>query len=121
MADLTLKTEDVTELEDCKKVGLAGAIDASTVITFQATLDKWNQLKRCSFMEEMAPYCDTRQRILKPVLKFLDERDYLIKKCRDLFILDDVRCEGTNDFGACDRACYFFWRKEWLEIIPDQN
>ena len=85
----------------------------------KATLDSWNQLKKCSFMEEMAPYCNTHQRILKPVNKFLDERDYLIKKCRDLFILEDVRCEGTNDFGACDRACYFFWRNEWLEKIPE--
>lgn len=83
----------------------------------QATLDNWNQLKKCSFMEEMAPYCGTHQRILKPVGKFLDERDYLIKKCRDLVILEDVRCEGTIDFGACDRACYFFWRNEWLEKI----
>jgi len=85
----------------------------------KATLDNWNQLKRCSFMEEMAPYCGSRQRILKPVEKFLDERDYLIKKCRDLVILEDVRCEGTKDFGDCDRACYFFWRNEWLEKIPD--
>ena len=40
MADLTLKTEEITEIEDTRKVGLAGAIDASTVIKFQAELDK---------------------------------------------------------------------------------
>ncbi|MHC4601247.1 MAG: anti-sigma factor antagonist [Planctomycetota bacterium] len=40
MADLTLKTEDIKELEDTRKVGLAGAIDASTVIKFQAELDR---------------------------------------------------------------------------------
>ncbi|MHC4777418.1 MAG: STAS domain-containing protein, partial [Planctomycetota bacterium] len=40
MADLTLKTEEITEIEATRKVGLAGAIDASTVIKFQAELDK---------------------------------------------------------------------------------
>ncbi|MHC5036165.1 MAG: anti-sigma factor antagonist [Planctomycetota bacterium] len=40
MADLTLKTQEITEIEATRKVGLAGAIDASTVIKFQAELDK---------------------------------------------------------------------------------
>jgi len=40
VADLTLKTEEIPELEDTRKVGLAGAIDASTVIKFQAELEK---------------------------------------------------------------------------------
>ena len=40
MADLTLKTEEITDIPNTCKVNLAGAIDASTVITFQATLEK---------------------------------------------------------------------------------
>jgi len=83
----------------------------------QSTLNRWNQLNRCSFMEEMWPYCGTTQRVLKRVGKFLDERDYLIKKCRGVLILDGVMCQGTKDFGACDRSCFFFWREEWLEKI----
>lgn len=83
----------------------------------QKTLNNWNQLNRCSFMEEMWPHCGTTQRVLKRVEKFLDERDYLIKKCKGIIILDGVMCQGTKDFGACDRACYFFWREEWLEKI----
>lgn len=83
----------------------------------QATLDNWNQLKRCSFMEEMDQYCGTYQRVFKRVEKFLDERDYLTKKCNGIVILDNVHCEGTVDFGGCDRSCYFFWRKEWLEKV----
>ncbi len=83
----------------------------------QATLNRWNQLNRCSFMEEMWPYCGTTQRVLKRIGKFLDERDYLIKKCKGVLILDGVMCQGTKDFGACDRSCFFFWREEWLEKI----
>lgn len=83
----------------------------------RTTLDHWNMLKGCGFMEEMRPYCNTAQRVLKPVGKFLDERDYLMKKCKGIVILDGVFCEGTKDFGSCDRTCYFFWREEWLEKI----
>ena len=81
----------------------------------RATLDKWNQLRRCSFTEEMWPYCGTTHRVFKRVEKFLDERDYLLKRCKGIVILEGVFCEGTKDFGPCDRSCFFFWREEWLE------
>jgi hypothetical protein len=87
----------------------------------ESTLDKWNQLKRCSFMEEMWPYCGTEQRVVKRVQKFLDERDYLLKKCNGIVILENVFCEGTKDFGGCDRTCFFFWREEWLEKLESGN
>ena len=83
----------------------------------RATLNHWNQLKGCSFMEEMVQYCGTTQRVLKRVERFLDERDYLIKQCKNIVLLDGVFCEGTSDFGPCDRTCFFFWREEWLEKI----
>ena len=82
-------------------------------------LDRWNQLKKCSFMEEMWPYCGTTHRILKKVDKFLDERDYSLKKCNGLYILDGVMCNGTVDFGDCDRSCFYFWREEWLEKVEE--
>lgn len=83
----------------------------------RSSLDRWNQLHRCSFMEEMWRYCGTTQRIFKKVERFLDERDYLVKKCSGIYLLDGVFCNGTRDFGGCDRSCFFFWRREWLEKI----
>lgn len=83
----------------------------------QATLDTWNYLKGCGFMEEMWQYCGTHQRVLKPVQRFLDEHDYRVKKARGVVILDGVHCQGTIDYGRCDRNCYYFWREEWLEKI----
>lgn len=83
----------------------------------QGTLDNWNNLRGCGFMEEMWPYCGTTQRIYKPVNRFVDERDHRLKKARGIFFLEDVHCEGTIDYGRCDRNCYFFWRKEWLEKV----
>ena len=83
----------------------------------QKTLNLLGELKGCGFMKEMWPYCATTQRILKPVNRFLDERDYQIKKTKGIFLLEGVMCEGTEFFGPCDRACFFFWREEWLEKI----
>ena len=80
-----------------------------------ATLDPSQQRKGCSFMPEMVSYCGTTQRVLKPVLRFVDERDYRVKKARGVYLLDGVMCEGTETFGPCDRGCLYFWREEWLE------
>lgn len=85
----------------------------------EATLDNWNRLKGCVFMPEMWQFCDTTQSVFKRVERFLDERDYLIKKASGLYILENVLCSGTIDFGPCDRSCFFFWRKEWLERVND--
>ena len=83
----------------------------------QATLDNWNHLRGCAFMEEMWQYCGTNQRILKPVLRFVDERDQRLKKSRGIVFLEGVTCEGTHDYGRCDRNCFYFWREEWLEKV----
>ncbi len=83
----------------------------------RATLNHWNSLKGCTIMEEMKPYCGTTQKVYKRIERFLDERDYLIKKSKGLIILENVICDGTIDFGKCDRSCFFFWREEWLEKV----
>jgi hypothetical protein len=83
----------------------------------QATLNRWNRLKGCDIMEEMWLYCGTTQRVLKRVERFLDERDYRMKRCRGIVFLEGLTCEGTFDYGRCDRTCYYFWREEWLEKV----
>lgn len=83
----------------------------------EATLDRWNRLKGCDIMEEMWVYCDTKQRVYKRVEKFLDERDYLVKNCKGIVLLENLFCLGTEDYGPCDRSCFYFWREEWLEKI----
>ena len=84
----------------------------------EATLNHVGQLKRCGFMADaMTPYCGTVQRVLKPMERFVDERDLRVKKCKGLVLLERVMCEGTTAFGRCDRSCFLFWRQEWLEKI----
>ena len=80
-------------------------------------VNHWNQIKGCAFMPEMAQFCGTTQRVLKSMDQFVDERDLQIKKSKGIILLEGVMCEGTEDFGRCDRSCYHFWREEWLEKI----
>ncbi len=81
----------------------------------EATLDPFKELKGCAFLEYMWVYCGTIQRVLQPVERFLDERDYQVKKVRGIVLLEGVLCHGTPVFGRCDRACHLFWREEWVE------
>jgi hypothetical protein len=83
----------------------------------EATLNDWKELKGCTFMPEMWEYCGTIRRVLKPMARFLDERDYRVNKCKGIVLLEGGICNGTLSLGRCDRCCYLFWREEWLEKI----
>jgi hypothetical protein len=83
----------------------------------EATLDRWKELKGCAFLEDMWQYCGTTQRVLQPMERFLDERDYKVKKVKGIVLLEGAICRGTPVFGRCDRCCHLYWRVEWLEKI----
>jgi len=84
----------------------------------EATLNRWGQLKGCMFMPgEMSTYCGTIQRVFKPMERFVDERNYHVKKASGIILLAGLHCQGTSDYGRCDRSCFFFWREEWLEKV----
>jgi hypothetical protein len=83
----------------------------------EATLDQWGELNHCGFMEAMWPHCGTVQRVFKPVRRFIDERDYRARQASGLVLLEGLTCSGTPLLGPCDRACFFFWREEWLEKV----
>ena len=83
----------------------------------EAMLDRWKELRGCAFLEDMWQYCGSTQRVLQPVERFLDERDYKVKKSKGIVLLEGIICRGTPVFGRCDRCCHLFWREEWLEKI----
>jgi hypothetical protein len=84
-----------------------------------AMLNAWHEMKGCLFMPAMWGYCGTVQVVLKPVERFVDERDYRVKHAKGLVILQGLLCSGSPDYGRCDRACFYFWREEWLEKISE--
>jgi len=83
----------------------------------EATLDPFKELKGCAFLAEMEQFCGMTQTVLQVMERFLDERDYKVKKARGIVLLEGVLCRGTPVFGRCDRCCHLFWREEWLEKI----
>jgi hypothetical protein len=85
----------------------------------QKTLNRFKELKGCAFLDDMKQYCGTTQRVFKVMERFLDERDYQVKKTRGIVLLEGVHCQGTPVFGRCDRACLSFWREEWLEKLVE--
>jgi hypothetical protein len=88
----------------------------------QATLNIWNQHKGCMFMQdEMSPFCGTIQRVFQPMERFVDERDYYVKKTHGIILLEGLHCRGSAYYGRCDRACFYFWREEWLEKIEEDE
>jgi hypothetical protein len=87
------------------------------LVQIEATLNQNRQLMGCAFMPEMAEYCGTTQRVLKPMRRFVDERDLLVKKASGIILLECVMCKGTFESVTCDRRCHLLWREEWLEEV----
>lgn len=87
----------------------------------ESTLNHWRQLRGCTFMPEMVQYCGTTHWVHKAMKRFVDERDLRVKRCNGIILLEGVWCQGTADFGSCDRSCFLFWREEWLEGIDRSN
>lgn len=83
----------------------------------KATLNSWREYKFCRYMDSMWQFCGTEQKVVKSVERFVDERDYQIKKASGVVLLENLFCPGTDDYGRCDRSCFYFWRVEWLDKI----
>jgi hypothetical protein len=117
------RSTDTAPLEETKQASSnlqlkpGDLVKVKTLDEIKATLDGWNELRGCMFMDAMAEYCGTTQQVLQPVERFVDERDYRVKKARGITLLVGLVCHGTPGYGRCDRACYYFWRNEWLEKI----
>lgn len=102
-----------------KRLQAGDWVRVRTLEEIEATLNHWKQVRGCAFMPEMAQYCGTTRRVLKPMKAFVDERDLQVKRSKGIILLEGAICNGTSDFGSCDRACFHFWREEWLEKLEE--
>ena len=82
-------------------------------------LDELNCTQGCYFMPSMKRYCGQEFRIVNAVERFYDEVKGKVRRCRNVYFLDGVHCDGTGNphTTGCDRTCYIFWRTEWLEPV----
>ena len=80
------------------------------------TLDYRGFTKGCYFMGQMEQYCEKEFQVAGSLVKFFDEARCRTLMCKNLFLLQGVHCNGES-VGGCDRSCYLFWRREWLERV----
>lgn len=87
------------------------------------TLDENNRLGGCSIMNEMWKYCGSKQKLLKKVNYFYDERKMKFLKTKNIVLLEGLHCSGnlSESMPQCNRYCLFFWREEWLEKIGEEK
>jgi len=78
--------------------------------------EPFNDYKGLAIMPGMWQYCGTEQRVLKPVMRYVDERELRMRKASGIVLLEGVMCQGT-DIYPCDRSCFYFWREEWLKKL----
>jgi hypothetical protein len=118
-AELSQPVPQVKRIDDMqsKKLNANDWVRVRSWEEIQPMLDPFKETRGCAFLEDMRKYCGTKQRVLKSMERFLDERDYKVKKVSGVILLDNVICNGTPTFGKCDRCCFLFWREEWLEKI----
>jgi hypothetical protein len=118
-----VKKTSNTQVEKHERIELNAGdfVRVRSLEDIQSTLNSFKELKGCAFIDDMKQYCGTVQRVLKPVERFLDERDYQVKKAKGILLLENNYCQGTLVFGRCDRSCLLFWREEWLEKITEPS
>ena len=84
----------------------------------QATLDARGRLRGLVFMPEMQQFCGRRFRVFKKVKTIVLETNQEMRKIGSPTVfLEGSLCDGSYH-GECDRACFCFWREEWLRRIP---
>ncbi len=81
------------------------------------TLDANNCCEGLLFSDEMKEHSGNVYVVLKQVNKIIDYYNKGIRIFTDTYILDGVHCEGSAAYPECDRMCFFFWKKHWLEKL----
>jgi len=81
-----------------------------------ATLDNEHCCDGLEFMPGMRKFCGQKTRVLKRAKTIFDSRILKMIRVRESYLLEGVICDGHDSFNmeGCDRACFFFWKKDWL-------
>jgi hypothetical protein len=87
----------------------------------EKTLDHHMRTAGVDFMAGMARFCGQKAAVMKPVTYIWDEKAWRLLKCKDLFILKGLVCDGRDLYQkeGCQRRCHYFWKSAWLKkIVP---
>ncbi|MBN1464471.1 hypothetical protein JXA02_01830 [candidate division KSB1 bacterium] len=84
-------------------------------------LNEKNETQGLAFLPEMEKFCGVQARVMRRVNYMFDERARVMRKIKNVVLLEGVICSGEGMFSAegCDRACFLFWKEAWLKKISD--
>jgi hypothetical protein len=100
-------------------IGPGDIVKVRSVQEILNMLDDHEKYKGCLFIDEMYEHCDKTYKVLKTANYFFDEAKQKMCKAKDSVILEGVVCSGRQRLYSvsCDRNCFFFWHKAWIEKI----
>jgi hypothetical protein len=94
-------------------------VEVRSLKEITATLNKDGKFKGLYFMPEMEEFCGKKFKIFKKAEKIkLETNGELRKLSKPSYFLEGVHCSGIFQ-GGCDRACFHYWRKEWLKKVEE--
>ncbi|MBN1559657.1 hypothetical protein JW998_05365 [candidate division KSB1 bacterium] len=84
-------------------------------------LNEKNETQGLAFLPEMEKFYGVQARVMRRVNYMFDERARVMRKIKNVVLLEGVICSGEGMFSAegCDRACFLFWKEAWLKKISD--
>lgn len=118
---LKIAPSKVVTATECKPLNLQPGelAEVLSMREISLTLDNKGRNKGLYFMPEMEPFCGKRFKVFKKVQTIkLEETGELRKLKIPSIFLEGVYCDGKFQ-GNCDRACFHFWREDWLKRIKD--
>ena len=102
-----------------QKIHIGDKIRIRNKEEIESMLNDWGKYKGCLFIDEMFEHCGKTYKVLKELEYFFDEAKQKMCKSKNIVILEGVVCSGRQRLFIedCDRLCFFFWHKDWLEKI----
>jgi hypothetical protein len=105
-------TVNVRRPEDVLKLQPGEYIEVKSEAEILQTLDEQGRLNGLAYVPSMKEFCGRRFKVFKRMETMYQEESGKVRRLKNTVLLDQAYCDGL--LMRCDRACFFYWREEWL-------
>jgi hypothetical protein len=105
-------TVNVRRPEDVLKLQPGEYIEVKSEAEILQTLDEQGRLNGLAYVPSMKEFCGRRFKVFKRMETMYQEESGKVRRLKNTVLLDQAHCDGL--LMRCDRACFFYWREEWL-------
>jgi len=105
-------TVNVRRPEDVLKLQPGEYIEVKSEAEILRTLDEQGRLNGLAYVPSMKEFCGRRFKVFKRMETMYQEESGKVRRLKNTVLLDQAHCDGL--LMRCDRACFFYWREEWL-------